>query len=75
MTIKEYLELTKYDTYGDIEIDVYRIVKGYSINLSNGTLSIKQILKSKLKDLKIDSVEIVVSGLCGDISITFNVKI
>lgn len=78
MTIKEYLEISNFETTDEVEIDVWRKGddnKDEPLNLE--TLTVKKIMKSKLKNLEIKSVDVYPSG-CGSwggfIRLDINVK-
>lgn len=78
MTIKEYLEVSNFETTDDVEIDVWRKgADGKSEALNLETLTIKQLMKTKLKKLEIKSVDVYPSGIGswgGFIRLDINVK-
>ena len=78
MTIKEYLKVTNFETIDDVEIDVWRKdADGKDTPLNLKSLTIKEMMKNKLKDFEIKSVDVYLSG-CGSwggfIRLDINVK-
>ena len=73
MTIKEYLDVSEFETLDEVEIDVWRD----NTQLNNKNLTVKQMMKSKLKDLEVKKVSVYVSG-CGSwggfVRLDINVK-
>ena len=73
MTIKEYLDVSEFETLDEVEIDVWRD----NTQLNNKNLTVKQMMKSKLKDLEVKKVSVYVSGYGswgGFVRLDINVK-